>query len=261
MDITILGSASASSVPAVGGDWGRCDPQNPRNRRTGASILIDHDGAKILIDMSKEFNAQSARHNIRVLDAVLFTHAHADHILGVAELPKLMRYYTDDLPLYATNDTLDGIKAMFGYQFQKNSTAAYSGAGRPVWDTFDYFSDIELGHVIFTPIPLDHGDMTVTGLIVKDHKLAYTTDVGSFPERSWAVLKESEIDTWIVECNSLTHSHDKHSYLEKSLNWIEEIAPKQAYLTHLNSTIDYDTVSKMLPDNVALAYDGLKLTL
>lgn len=252
MKITILGSGSAYGVPYFGGNWGDCDPANPKNRRSTASILIEEGDTKVLVDMGYDILRQSEKHLIRQIDAVIFTHTHADHIVGNFHVPIMMSYYLDkDLDFYADDFTRSGIEKMWWFQYDKEKPANFYGPRRINWKEMIPFSSFKIGDTEILPIPLKHGSMTSIGLRIGN--FSYCTDLNEISDE--AIEKLQGLDVWIVECDSLRLSDEKHSYLEKSLGWIERIKPKQAFLTHLDHTMDYDTVSRQLPSNVALAYD------
>lgn len=251
MKITILGSGSAYGVPYFGGNWGDCDPSNPKNRRSTASILIETNDTKILVDMGYDLLRQSEKHNIRLLDGVIFTHTHADHIVGNFHVPIMMQYYQDqDLLLFTDDFTRKGIEKMWWFQYDPAVNAQFYGPRRPVWVEFMPYRKFKIKNLDILPIPQEHGSMTSYGLRIGD--FCYSTDLNNLSEKSFSYLRG--LDVWIVECDSM-NSSNSHSHLEKTLEWIERVQPKRAILTHLDHTIDYDKVSRILPANVSLAYD------
>ena len=251
MKVTILGSGSAYGVPYFGGNWGKCDAMNPKNRRSTASILIEDSDTRVLVDMGYDLLRQSEKHNIRLLDGVIFTHTHADHIIGNFHVPIMMEYYQDrDLPFYTDAFTRAGIEKMWWFQYNPEAMANFYGPGRPVWNEFKAFDRLKIGSMEIETIPQEHGSMTSYGLRIGN--FCYSTDLSSIPTESFQRL--TGLDIWVVECDSLLPS-ESHSHLEKTLEWIAQVKPKQAYLTHLDHTIDYEKISAILPDNVALAYD------
>ena len=259
MKVTVIGSGSAYGVPSAGNYWGDCDPANEKNRRSAPSILVETEQTKLLVDMGPDFREQSNRHNITTLDGILFTHGHADHIMGNFHLPRMMMYYPDsNLPLYALLQTRADIERVFYYQHEANNRTKYSGAGRPVWHDITPYESFTVGDMDVLPLRQEHGRIDSLGFRFGD--FAYSTDFNSFPEETYDGLKN--LDCWLVECNSLTQnkSHEfKHQYLENVLDFIDRIKPRQTYLTHMDPSMDFDTVTAMLPPNVHLAYDGLEL--
>jgi phosphoribosyl 1,2-cyclic phosphate phosphodiesterase len=259
MKITVLGSGSCYGVPTIGNDWGDCNPDNPKNRRTVASLMIETAQTKILIDMSPDFREQSIRHDVTNLDAVLFTHGHADHILGNFYLPRLLQYYKGKaLPLYADKETQHQIEKAFWFQMKENGNVVFSYGGQTHWETLVPFQDFTIGDLNITPLLQDHGD--ITSLAFRSGNFAYSTDFNNLSAETLAQLHG--LDCWIVECNRRYTSDNKsmHLYLDRVLELIAELKPKKAYLTHMGVSMDYDSVSAELPDNVYLAYDGLELT-
>ncbi len=258
MKITVLGCGSAYGVPVIGGDWGACNPENPKNRRLCPSILIEDNNARLLVDMGPDFRQQAEQHNIRLLDGVFYTHGHADHITGNFHLPMLMRYYTDrNLPLYATRRTRQEIEKLWWFQNDPAINVEYSGSGRPLWHEIRPFYGFNVGGMDVMPFSLMHGRMECTGLRVGD--FAYATDVNEIPEESFDHLQNLAV--WIVECNCEFNKDKSHSYLEQTLAWIARVKPQRAILTHMDHTMDYDSISAKLPDGVELAYDGMEIVL
>ncbi len=258
MKVTILGSGSAYGVPYAGGSWGKCDPNNPKNRRLSPSILIENEDTRLLVDMSPDFKQQAERHKITLLDGVFFTHAHADHITGMFHLPIFMAHYQNcNLPMYTDRFTRLGIEKLWWYMFHETISPEYSGPGRPLWNEIMEYHDFKVGSLDVKPFMQEHGRIHSLGLRVGN--FAYSTDVNDFPEESYPYLEN--LDVWVVDCNCVENTDKSHSNLEKSLGWIEKFKPKKAYLCHLDYTVDYDTVSAMLPDGVELAYDNLEIKL
>ena len=258
MKITILGSGSAYGVPFAGGGWGKCDPNNPKNRRTSPSILIEDKGSRVLVDMSPDFRQQAERHDIQVLDGVFFTHAHADHITGMFHLPIFMHWYKGrNLPLYADRFTRIGIEKVWWYMFDAKISPEYTGDGRMYWHEVIPDFPLQIGNIELMPFVQTHGSIQSLGIRVGN--FVYSTDVSAFPESSHKYL--SDIDVWVVDCNCVEPTDKSHGNLEKSLGWINQFKPKKAYLSHLDYTVDYETVSKQLPENVELAYDDLVIEL
>ena len=256
MKVTILGSGSAYGVPYAGGGWGLCNPDVPRNRRTGPSILIEDKGTRLLVDMSSDFRQQAEKHSITLLDGVFFTHGHADHIAGMFHLPILMSYYQDrNLPMYTDRFTRLNIEKLWWYMFDPKVNLEYSGPGRPYWHEIIPPNPFQVGALSLRPFWQLHGGIKSMGLRVGN--FAYSTDVHDFPPESHQHLEG--LDVWVVDCNCETDTDKSHSHLEKSLGWIEKFKPKKAYLSHLDYTLDYDKISARLPPNVALAYDDLEI--
>ncbi|MBP9822572.1 MAG: MBL fold metallo-hydrolase [Candidatus Pacebacteria bacterium] len=253
MKVTILGCGSAYGVPLIGGDWGSCNPDQPRNRRTTPSILVDHNGSRLMVDCGPDFRIQAEKHKIRLLDGILYTHPHADHIAGNFHLPMFMRYYQDcNLPLYAERSCRKDIERVWWFQNDPAINVEYSGPGRPYWVEIIPFYDFKVGNIEVTPLLQYHGRMNSMGYRIGN--FAYSTDLNDMPEQSWNSLQD--LDVWVIESDSEKPT-TMHSHLEKTLGWIEKLKPKKAYITHLDYTMDYDSISRHLPENVFLAYDDL----
>lgn len=258
MKITVLGSGSAYGVPYAGGGWGACDPRQPRNRRTSPSILIEEAGTKLLVDIGPDYKEQSLRHDIRALDAIFFTHPHADHIAGMFHLPIMMSHLGGKhLPMYADRFTRRDIERVWWYMFDPAIGLEYTGSARPYWHEMLPPQQLRIGNIDLQTFWQQHGKIRSVGL--KSGRFAYSTDVNEFPPESEEHLYG--LDVWFVDCNCLTGTDKSHSYVEKSVAWAQKFKPKKTYLTHLDYTIDYDTVSKQLPEGVELAYDGLVVEL
>jgi len=256
MKITVLGSGSAYGVPYAGGGWGKCDPKNPKNRRTTPSILIEDGTTQLLVDMGPDFKEQAARHNITNPDAVFFTHPHADHIAGMFHLPIFMVHRNGKhLPMYANRFTRKDIERVWWYMFGPAINVEYTGTARPYWVEMIPPQQLQIGTLKMQTFWQQHGRIQSVGMRLGN--FAYSTDVNAFPEDSEQHLYG--LDTWMVDCNCVEPTDNSHGHLEKCLAWVEKYKPKKTYLTHLDYTVDYDTVSKLLPPHVELAYDGLVL--
>lgn len=256
MKITILGSGSAYGVPYIGGGWGKCDPNNPKNRRLCPSVLIENDNTKFMVDMGPDIRQQAEKHQIGLLDGLFITHPHADHISGMCHLPMMMVYYKDtNLPIYADRFTRKEIEKNWWYMFDPKINVEYSGEGRPYFTEVIPYCPIKIGDIEVMPLLQDHNSMNSLGLRIGN--FAYCTDIRRFPEKSYEMLQD--LDVFIVDCNNEFDTDKSHSYLEQSLRWAKELRAKKTYLTHLDYTMDYDTISAKLPENVFLAYDNLVL--
>lgn len=191
------------------------------------------------------------KHSIREVDGVIFTHTHADHIVGNFHVPIMMEYYHDkDLLFFTDNFTRKGIEKMWWFQYDPAVNAQFYGPRRPIWVEFQSYQKFKIKDLEILPIPQDHGSMTSYGLRVGN--FCYSTDLNKIPDKSFQFL--DGLDVWLIECDSINPS-SSHSHLEKTLGWIDRVNPKKAILTHLDHTIDYDEVSRILPANVSLAYD------
>ena len=252
MSVTILGCGPSPGVPLIGNYWGACDPKNPKNRRTRSSILIQKNNKNIVIDTAVDFRQQLLRENIAEVDAVLYTHAHADHCHGINDLFCLGRFQKKTIPIYADSQTLLELKDSFSYAFHDENEnnrfyRPYLEAHEITQPSFMLLETVKVHH-----FEQDHGHTKSYGY--RFDSFAYTTDVIGFPESSWKILEG--VETWVVDC--LTHTpHETHAHLDLVLSWIDRLQPRQTYLTHLGSSMDYETLRKRLPKGVYPCYDGL----
>lgn len=251
--ITILGCGSSSGVPLIGNIWGACDPSEPRNRRRRSSILVSGDeGGQILIDSGPDMREQLIDARIKGLDAVVYTHAHADHIHGIDDLRSVNWLTGRPVLCYANQATLDDITTRFAYCF-----AAPKGPHfytQPALETRLIDGPFQVGEVPFIPFLQQHGRLPSLGFRIGD--FAYSTDVVGLDETAFAVL--DGVRTWVVDATRHT-PHPAHAHLEMTLGWIERLRPERAYLTHMNDSMDYRGLLAMLPAGVEPAYDGLEI--
>lgn len=254
MEITILGCGASAGLPIIGtpeigGFWGDCDPNNPKNRRTRSSILIEDEGRRILIDTSPDLRAQVLANEIVDVEAILYTHDHADHTHGIDELRTLFHVTKRSSPyrIYGTSETIKDLKRRFTYLFEGSPAILSANEITP-------YEEFQVEGLKVLPFPQTHGPWTSTGFRYKG--VAYSTDVKDLEAQAFACLQG--LDLWIVDCLSRTPA-PTHTHLAQTLDWIERIKPKQAILTHMNYTLDYEKLRKELPPHIKPAYDGLQL--
>lgn len=255
MKVTILGSGAAGGVPMISSGWGRCDPANPKNRRRRPSILVEEAGKTILVDTSPDLREQLLSAEIRHLDAVLFTHAHADHLHGVDDLREINRAMNASVPVYGSRETLDEIGQRFDYVFTPLDPEKY-GIYKPWLIPHAIDGRFEAAGVPVVSFDQDHGFSRTTGYRIG--AMAYSTDVLHLPEDSMAQLEG--LDLWIVGC-LLDFPHTTHAHVGKALEWRERLKPKHMVITHMSPRLDYETLRRELPDGVEPGYDGLVLSL
>ena len=255
MKVTILGCGGSSGTPAVGLGWGKCDPKNPKNSRLRSSILVENGETQILVDTSPDLRQQLLNTDVKRLDAVLFTHYHADHLHGVDDLRQINREMNAPIDIYADVDTLRIIDLRFGYVLEplaENAKMYYKPTlvSHELNDG-DVFS---IGSIDIQVFVQDHGFCNTLGF--RFGPIAYTTDVVELPDHAFDILKG--VDTWVIG-TLIDHPHPTHAHVDKALDWIERIHPRRGVLSHLGYGFDYDTLNKRLPDHVEPAFDGMIL--
>lgn len=256
--LTILGCGSSGGVPRIGGKWGQCDPANPKNTRRRCSVLVqrfDGDGVtSVMIDTTPDMRAQLLDAGVGLLDAVLYTHEHADHTHGLDDLRMVVMNRQERLPVYAEQRTYNALISRFGYAFIQPENSAYP----PILNIFPLNGPVTIegagGPLTLTPFTVEHGNIEALGFRVGN--VAYTPDVSDIPAESREILRG--LDCWIVDALRRT-PHPSHSHLANTLSWITQFAPKQAVLTNMHIDLDYQTVLEETPDNVVPAYDGMTI--
>jgi phosphoribosyl 1,2-cyclic phosphate phosphodiesterase len=261
LEVTILGCGSSGGVPRVGSGWGACDPNNPKNRRRRCSILVERRNGEattgVLVDTSPDLREQLLDAGVRRLDAVLFTHAHADHLHGIDDLRPLVIHMRRRIPVYADHVTGELLGIRFGYCFRTPPGSEYPpiltehriDAGVPV--TIDGPG----GAVTAMPFRMEHGKDQALGF--RFGGLGYASDVSAMPEESVAELSGLEV----LILDALRYNpHPTHFSVAEALAFIERVAPRHAVLTNLHTDVDYDRLARELPAHIEPAYDGLRLT-
>jgi phosphoribosyl 1,2-cyclic phosphate phosphodiesterase len=254
--VIVLGCGSSGGVPLIGGRWGACDPANPKNRRTRASILIETDGRTLLVDTTPDLRAQLLAAERWKLDAVLYTHGHADHIMGLDDIRAVNRLIGAPLPAYADARTLADLTRRFDYAFAP--LGPKGGFFRPVIEAHEIRAGeaFEAAGIRVLPIAQDHGTMPTLGFRIGD--FAYSTDVLDLSEQALAALEGVRV--WIVGCFQ-ERPHYTHAHLERALAWVERLRPERTVLTHMGESLDYAALSAKLPAGVEPGFDGLVLDL
>ena len=249
--LTVLGSGTSMGVPTIGCECPVCRSTDPRDRRTRPSVLIEYDGRSVLIDTTPDFRAQAIRENIKSLDAVLYTHSHADHILGIDDLrPLSFRHKPNKLPLYAHPDVVAFMRSMFGYIFD----ADYKFGGLPQVELRPLQATLELFGARFEPVTVIHGETEIYGF--RFGSAAYLTDHSLVPEASFKQLENLDI----LFLDALRHKpHPTHSTVENSLRIVERVKPQRAFFTHICHDLGHEETNAALPEHVQLSYDGMKL--
>jgi phosphoribosyl 1,2-cyclic phosphate phosphodiesterase len=255
MRVTILGCGSSAGTPSVASGWGAADPNEPKNRRSRPSILVEEGETRILVDTSPDLRAQLLTAGINRLDAVLFTHAHADHCHGIDDLRPVNEAMNAELAAYADEATWTSIRERFGYVLGPiRSGAPYFYKPCLIPHTIAPGETFQIGALTIQAFDQDHGWMRTLGF--RFGRFAYSTDVVRMPDASFEILKG--VETWIVGTLGLTE-HPTHAHVDKALGWIERVGPRRAFLTHMSNRLDYGFLCRTLPAHVRPAHDGMSL--
>jgi len=254
MKVTVLGSGTSSGVPRIGGDWGACDPNEPKNRRRRVSVLVEAGAHVILIDTSPDLREQLLDAKVTRLDAVLYSHDHADHTHGLDDLRQVFHLMRHPVDCYATPATWKVLKARFGYAFNGGQGYPPSCAAHDLPEKF------AVGPMTVTPFEQVHGPIRSTGFRIDHagHSMAYSTDISDLTLSADTAVKG--VDLWIVDALR-RKPHPTHTHLERTLSWIARLRPRRAILTHMDNTMDYASLSKSLPAGVEPGYDMLTVDL
>jgi phosphoribosyl 1,2-cyclic phosphate phosphodiesterase len=256
MKVTVLGCGGSGGVPFAdgtpGGNWGVCDPRNPRNRRRRVSILVHEGPTVLLVDASPDLRAQLMDSGVERIDALLFTHAHADHCHGLDELRAMVYTRTAPIPAYMDAPTRDVLTRRFDYAF--TSSRDPNNPYRPILDDILIEGPMELGGVSVTPFIQGHGPETSLGYRFGD--IAYSTDVVSLDEAAFAAL--AGVRLWIVDCLR-DKPHPTHAHFERVLEWVDRVRPVHTVLTHMNHQVDYEDLKVRCPAGIEPAFDGMVL--
>jgi phosphoribosyl 1,2-cyclic phosphate phosphodiesterase len=253
LTITVLGSGTSVGVPTVGCHCDVCSSTDPRDNRLRPSILIRYRGRNVLIDTTPDFRQQALRARIERLDAVLFTHSHADHVMGLDDIRPFNFRQSGSIPIYAAEDTMEAIQRSFPYIFDgrvSESTVPRIEARTLDGASFDLFG------LTFTPVPLWHGRGKIFGF--RFHTAAYLTDHSDIPAPSLELLRGLDV----LFLDALRHKpHPTHSTVERSLKWVEQLEPERAWFTHISHDLSHERTEQRLPAKVRLAHDGLEISL
>ena len=249
LTFTILGCGSSGGVPRLGGDWGDCDPANPRNRRRRCSLLITRETGegitRVLIDTTPDMRDQLLDAGVGELDAVVYTHSHADHMHGIDDLRQVVFNIRKRLPVWADGPTQEALLSRFGYAFIQPDGSPYP----PILDLHTIDGPVTVtgagGPVTLTPFRAEHGSMDALGF-----------RIGPLAE-SWPVLQG--LDCWIVDALR-RKPHPTHAHLAMTLDWIARARPTRAVITNMHVDLDYDTLLTELAPHIRPAFDGMTLT-
>jgi phosphoribosyl 1,2-cyclic phosphate phosphodiesterase len=257
-EIVVLGSGTSMGVPTLGCRCAVCTSADPRNRRTRPSIAVEWTGVhhgpshRVVIDTGPDFREQALREDIRQVDAVFYTHSHADHILGMDDLRPLSFHRPERLPLYTDEATARVLRQIFDYTFSQDST--YPLRAQVELRNLEGEETAEVHGVRFQRVPLLHGELPVAGF--RFGTAAYLTDMSSIPESSLPLLEGLEV---LILDALRPQPHPSHASIGDALRWVERVCPQRAWFTHMSHEVDHAAVEAAFPERVRLAYDGLRI--
>lgn len=249
--IAVLGSGTSVGVPTIGCGCAVCRSTDPRDKRLRPSVLVSYGGRSVVIDTTPDFRAQVLRAGLQRLDALVFTHGHADHIMGLDDVRPFNYHQRSDIPIYGSAETIDTVRRVFEYVFAEY--AHESSIPRLETHVLDG-APFELFGQLFRPIPLKHGSLDVYGY--RFGAAAYLTDHSAIPEASMEALGGLDV----LFLDALRHRpHPTHTTVERALEYVAELKPRRAFLTHICHELGHEETERTLPPNVRLAYDGLDI--
>jgi phosphoribosyl 1,2-cyclic phosphate phosphodiesterase len=257
LKITFLGCGDSAGVPRIGGDWGNCDPSDPKNRRTRPSILVQSDTTTIVIDTGPDFGLQLTRENIKEVDAIIYTHDHSDHVSGIDDIRIIRGRMGKNVPIYLDTRTYNSLYERYKYMFEQTSSYYPVTLDSTVWGVEDFCKMHTIGDIDFVPFEQDHGQGNIS-LGFRFGDFGYSTDMRNLDHKAIAVLKG--VKTWVADCADYGHGHATlHADFPTVQRLNAEIGAEMVYLTHLKMFYDYKKMSEGLPKGYEPAYDGLAI--
>jgi phosphoribosyl 1,2-cyclic phosphate phosphodiesterase len=248
--VLFLGTGTSHGVPMIGCDCDVCRSPDPRDKRFRTSIYVSlADDTRVLVDTPPDLRTQALAHDIRRVDAILLTHAHADHVMGLDETRRFNHLSGKSVPVYGSVATLDVIRRTFEYAFDPR---ANRGGGVPALDLFPVEGPFRIGADDVRPVPIQHGNWQIYGYRIG--RFAYLTDCSAIPDASWSLLDDLDV----VVLDALRHRpHPTHFTLDQAIAAGRRIGARQTYFTHMAHELGHAATSAGLPAGMALAYDGL----
>lgn len=255
MKVTVLGCGGSGGVPLIGNIWGACNPHNPKNHRTRVSILVQQGETTLLVECGPDLREQLIKVQVSHIDACLVTHAHADHTHGIDDLRRLFWINGNvPVPVYSSPEPHAEMSHRFPYAFKPFRYGVDDGIN-PLFQV-PISGPFRVGEIEVVPFVQDHG-LGHTSLGFRFGSFAYSTDVVSMNEENFAALEG--VTHWIVDCVQYASGHKAHSHFAQTLEWIERVRPRHAWLTHMGVDLDYDELLARCPAGVEPAYDGLEI--
>lgn len=252
MKITVLGCGASMGTPTAGGFWGKCDPQEPKNHRTRASILVQSKTTNIVVDATVDLRTQLNLMNMKDLHGMLISHSHSDHVNGIDDVRALSYHRNQLMDVYSNHETLEEMDRRWPYLFRPHADGIYVEFLKK--NLIENYQTFRIGDIDIESFEQDH--TTCNSLGFRLGKFAYSVDVADLNERSLGVL--AGVETWIVDAGSyqketvLTHAN-----IQRVKKWVDILKPKMTYLTVMNTHMDYQTLCNELPPHIRPAYDGL----
>ena len=258
LTVTMLGCGTSVGIPCLGqAGWGKCDPDEPKNRRQRCALLVQTETTNILVDAGPDIRNQLLPHNLTKIDAVLITHTHTDHVAGIDDLRVFFWPEQVKLPLYATAHHGADIQERVPYLFVKKSSSPPYFQPPLEMKQICAGSVLKIGDIIIDVMHQQHGLTDSLGFIFNG-VCGYSTDLNDMPEENFSLL--SGIPLWIVE-TLREKPHQAHAHYDLTFSWIERVKPEHAVLTHLGLDADYQKLKGMCPDRVEPGYDGMQFIL
>lgn len=254
MKLRVLGCGTSSGVPRIGNDWGACDPAEPRNRRRRVSIIVEHEDSRVLVDTGPDLREQLLDAGVRNVDAVIWTHDHADHCHGIDDLRQLYHARGEPIAGFARPETLRTLEQRFAYIFEGKGDYPPVAAAKPLPDR------LGIGGIDVQVTDQPHGTITAAGIrfAAGGRSIGYSTDFNILTEDMVNLFKG--VDVWVVDALR-RRPHPSHPHLSQALEWIALVQPKRAILTHMDHSMDYRALLKELPAGVEPGYDGMEVAL